>query len=102
MARALADGTSRLPAVAALERSMPPPMPGRSTHEAIAAGIGWGMQGAIGRLVDEARRAVGADAEVFLTGGWRGAVRAALPDAIDMPDLVLAGIALAAESACSR
>lgn len=102
MARALADGTSKLPAVAALERSAPPAMPGRSTHEAIAAGIGWGIHGAIAKLVAEARGVLGSDANVILTGGWRGAVRAALPEAIDLPDLVLCGIALAAERACAR
>jgi type III pantothenate kinase len=102
MAKALADGTSKLPAVAALERASPPAMPGRSTHEAIAAGVGWGIQGAIAKLVDEARRSLGSDAELILTGGWRGAVRAVLPGAIDLPDLVLCGITLAAERACAR
>lgn len=102
MARALAEGTSKLPAVAALERDTPPPMPGRSTHDAIAAGIGWGIRGAIARLVEEARATVGPDADLILTGGWRGAVRDALPGAVEMPDLVLAGIALAAERACAR
>jgi type III pantothenate kinase len=102
MARSLAEGTSRLPAVAALEQASPPAMPGRSTQEAIAAGIGWGIRGAIGRLVEEARASLGAEADVILTGGWRGAVRDALPGAIEMPELVLAGIALAAERACSR
>ncbi len=101
-ARALAEGTSRLPAVAALEQALPPAMPGRSTQEAIAAGIGWGIRGAIARLVAEARHAVGGEADLFLTGGWRAAVRDALPDAIEMPELVLAGIALAAERACCR
>jgi len=102
MARALAEGTSRLPTVAALEQASPPPMPGRSTQEAIAAGIGWGIRGAIDRLVEEARAVVGVDADLILTGGWRGAVRDALPGAIEMPELVLAGIALAAERACTR
>jgi len=102
MAKSLADGTSKLPAVAALERSAPPAMPGRTTHEAIAAGIGWGIQGAIKKLVDEARASLGSEAELILTGGWRGAVRAVLPEAIDLPDLVLCGIALAAERACAR
>ena len=102
MARALAEGTSRLPAVAALEQEAPPAMPGRSTQEAIAAGIGWGIRGAIARLVDEARASIGAEADVILTGGWRGAVRDALPGAIEMPELVLAGIALAADRACAR
>ncbi|MEI6241691.1 MAG: type III pantothenate kinase [Planctomycetia bacterium] len=102
MARALADGTSKLPEVAALGTSSPPPMPGRSTHDAIAAGIGFGIQGAVARLVAEGQAALGGDAEVILTGGWRGAVRAALPGATEIPDLVLHGIALAATRACAR
>ena len=98
MTRALAEGTSRLPEVAALERGTVPAMPGRSTQEAIAAGIGWGMRGAIARLVEEARRSLGtgADPEIILTGGWRGAVREAVPHAREIPDLVLAGVALVA------
>jgi type III pantothenate kinase len=101
MARALAEGTSRLPQVAALEQA-PPPMPGRSTQDAIAAGIGWGIRGAVARVVAEARTAVGGDADVILTGGWRAAVRDALPGAVEIPELVLAGIALAAERAIAR
>lgn len=102
MARALADGTSKLPEVVALGTSPPPPMPGRSTHEAIAAGVGFGIQGAVARLVAEAQRSFEGRAEVILTGGWRGAVRAALPGATEIPDLVLHGIALAATRACAR
>jgi len=102
MARALAEGTSRLPEVAALDHAPPPPMPGRSTQDAIAAGIGWGIRGAIARVVAEARAAVGGDADVILTGGWRAAVRDALPGAVEVPELVLAGIALAAERAIAR
>ncbi|NDC54121.1 MAG: type III pantothenate kinase [Planctomycetia bacterium] len=102
MARALADGTSKLPEVAALGRGEAPAMPGRSTHEAIAAGIGFGTQGAIARLVAEGQAALGGTADVILTGGWRGAVRAALPGATEIPDLVLHGIALAASRACAR
>jgi len=112
LAKALAEGTSRLPEVAALETGSPPPMPGRSTQAAIAAGIGWGLRGAVARLVAEGRQALGgtpdgsaggeAEPEVFLTGGSAGIVRDALPGAIDVPDLVLTGIALAAERACAR
>jgi type III pantothenate kinase len=102
LARALAEGTSRLPAVAALDGTRPPPMPGRSTQEAIAAGIGWGLRGAVARLVAEARAASAGDPFILLTGGSAGVVRDAVPDAIEMPDLVLAGIALAAERACAR
>lgn len=96
LARALAEGTSRLPEVAALDHDLPPAMPGRSTQQAIAAGIGWGMRGAVARLVAEAQAASGGAAELFLTGGSRGVVRDALPGAIEVPDLVLAGIGLAA------
>ncbi|MFM1903209.1 MAG: Type pantothenate kinase [Planctomycetota bacterium] len=95
MARALADGASRLTAAAVSGPAAPPPMPGRSTGEAIAVGIGFGMQGAIARLEAEARCVLGPDAVTVLTGGWRAAVREALPEAIEVPDLVLAGIALA-------
>ena len=99
MTKALAEGTSRLPEVAALEQGIVPAMPGRSTQEAIAAGVGWGMRGAVARLVEEAKKAFGDGPapELFLTGGWRAAVRDAVPEAIDVPDLVLCGIALAAK-----
>lgn len=96
LSRALAEGTSRLPAVADLDRGLPPVMPGRSTQAAIAAGIGFGMRGAVARLVAEAVQAADGDPEIFLTGGSRGIVRDALPGAIEIPDLVLHGIALAA------
>ena len=102
MARALAEGTSRLPEVAALEHDGPPPLPGRSTGAAIAAGIGWGIRGAVTALVAEARRVVGPQACIILTGGARGAVRDVLPGAVEMPDLVLAGIGMAAARACLR
>ena len=102
MARGLADGTSKLPEVAALERGMPPAMPGRSTAEAIAVGVGWGFRGAVSRLVDEAQRAVGNTADVVLTGGWLAAVRDELPGAREMPDLVLEGVGLAMERALAR
>jgi len=97
LARALAEGTSRLPEVAALDSAPPPALPGRSTQAAIAAGVGWGMRGAVARLVAEARAALGGDADVLLTGGSAGVVRDALPGAVEAPDLVLAGIALAVD-----
>ena len=107
LARALAEGTSRLPEVAALDDEPPPRLPGRSTAQAIAAGIGWGMRGAVSRLVAEAREAFLAaspavEPQLFLTGGSAGIVRDALPGAVELPDLVLCGIALAAERACGR
>jgi type III pantothenate kinase len=102
MARALAEGTSRLPDVTALADAPPPPMPARSTRAAIAAGIGWGVRGAVERLVAEAQRPHAGAAQVILTGGAAGMVRDCLPGAVELPDLVLAGIALAATSAGGR
>lgn len=102
MARALAEGTSKLPAVAALIGGDLPTMPGRSTQAAIAAGIGHGIRGAVARLVAEARAASGDAPVTILTGGWAEAVRDVLPDAIVIPDLVLTGIALGAARACAR
>jgi type III pantothenate kinase len=102
MARALAQGTSKLPEVRALEHADPPAMPGGNTREAIAAGIGWGMRGAIAELVARSRSALGPSTPVLVTGGWSGAILPALPGAIEMPDLVLVGIALAAERALAR
>jgi type III pantothenate kinase len=102
MARALAEGTSRLPAVAALAAGGLPMMPGRSTDEAIAAGIGLGFRGAVSRLVAEARATLGRGAVTILTGGWAATVADALPDAVAVPDLVLCGIALGAAQACVR
>jgi type III pantothenate kinase len=102
LSRALAEGTSRLPAVAELDGGAVPTMPGRSTQAAIAAGIGFGMRGAVSRLIAEATSALGAPPQLFLTGGSRGIVRDAVPDAIEIPDLVLHGIALAAIRLQSR
>lgn len=96
MARALAEGTSKLPEVQSLARGEPPSMPGGDTRTAIAAGIGWGIRGAIAELVTQARRTLGSGAAVIATGGWRAAVLPALPGAVDAPDLVLAGIGMAA------
>ena len=96
LARSLADGTSLLPEVSSLGHASPPPMPGRSTTNAIAAGIGFGIRGAICRLVDEARRDLGTEADIFLTGGWRGVIRGEFSNAREFPDLVLFGIGIAA------
>ena len=102
MARALAQGTSKLPEVWALEHADPPALPGRNTREAIAAGIGWGMRGAIAELVARGRLVLGPSAPVILTGGWSRAILPAVPGATEMPDLVLQGIALAAERCLAR
>jgi type III pantothenate kinase len=102
MARALADGTSRLPEMASIELASPPAMPGRSTAEAIAAGIGWGLRGAIARSVEAARGgfpgSAGREAACIVTGGFAPAILDSLPGAVHVPDLVVAGAAMAVQS----
>lgn len=102
MTRALSDGTSRLPELAAIELASPPSMPGRSTSEAIAAGIGWGLRGAIARCVEAARGgfpgAGGREAACIVTGGFAPAILDCLPGAVHVPDLVVAGAAMAVSS----
>lgn len=102
MSQSLAEGTSKLPHIAPRDQALPPAMPGRSTAEAIAAGIGWGVRGAVARLVAEARRALGDDAQIVLTGGSRTALSDEFAGATEIPDLVLAGIGLAADRATAR
>lgn len=102
MARALASGTSQLPAIETIGWESPPPMPGRSTEEAITAGVGFGFKGAVARVVAEAAQRLGPESVTILAGGWRGVVRDALPGALEIPDIVLCGIAMAAARACAR
>ncbi len=94
-ARALADGASRLAAVADLDTGAAPVFPGRCTEQAVAAGIGYGIRGGVACLVSEAQRHLGCSPVVFLTGGSAGLVRDAVPEAREIPDLVLQGLALA-------
>jgi len=115
MARSLSEGTSRLPEMSWTEWTDLPPLPGTTTGEAIRAGIGLGIRGAVARLVEASREALrrhahgpgrpsaGAEEPVcFLTGGGRAAVRDGLPEAMEVADLVLAGIALAAVGSGAR
>jgi type III pantothenate kinase len=69
LARALAEGTARLPAV---EPRPNPPALGRDTREALRAGIGVGLRGAAKELVGRVAEESGlARAPVVLTGGAR-------------------------------
>jgi type III pantothenate kinase len=93
-ARALSAGTALLP-----EIPLPAAAPavGRSTEEAIAAGVIHGAAGAVTGLIDGARRVVGPGAKVVLTGGDAARVAAhLLPDCREVrPDLVLEGLLVA-------
>ena len=89
--RLLAD---RVPEVVPPERSEDDPWrPGRSTRDALDAGWGLGLAGAVERLVAEGRRELGDAAEVWLTGGDADWLAASLVAAVvRVPDLVLDGL----------
>lgn len=88
--RALARGTAQLPEV---DARLPRRAIGRSTKEALQAGLMWpfldGVRGLLARTTDE----LGADPLVVATGGW-GELLATHVDAVDHvePDLVLHGV----------
>jgi type III pantothenate kinase len=94
MAQALSKRTAQLPEVNVPDSA---PAVGRTTHEAIAAGLLHGTAGAVSNLIIVAGEVVGSDAQIFLTGGDAARVAAFLPpDCRDIsPDLVLEGLLIA-------
>lgn len=96
MARALARDTDLLPLVEGSLNDPPPAVVGKSTVAAIRSGLYWGSVGAVCELVR--RIAAGADHEldVFVAGGDAARLAPYLPATSQVvPELVLAGIALA-------
>ena len=69
--------------------------PGRSTAEAVERGCLLMLQGFVNTQVELARERLGADVEVFLTGGDASLAAGWLPSARLVPDLVFLGLAIA-------
>ena len=69
--------------------------PGRSTAEAVERGCLLMLQGFVNTQVELARERLGADVEVFLTGGDASLAAEWLPAARLVPDLVFLGLAIA-------
>lgn len=94
MARALSEGTALLPLA---EPEGRPPLLGRTTDQAIAAGVLRGAAGAVAALVAAARGVVGADAPVLVTGGAAERLKDLLPPDCRtiVPNLVLEGLVTA-------
>jgi len=91
--RALASGTARV-RVPAPERAVKPP--GRSTAEAVGAAATYGLAGAVDRLVEEMRSALGGRAALVATGGGAGLLAPLCRTRFRvLPDLVLEGLAIA-------
>jgi type III pantothenate kinase len=90
MRRALNSGTAQLPAVAP---EVPARAIGRSTHEALQAGIMLGFVDSVRGMLHRIANELEDDPYVLITGGWSGFLHEHLPavDAIE-PHLVLLGI----------
>ena len=93
LAAALGRGTAQLPEV---EAAWPDALIGRSTREAIQAGVMVGFVGAVERLLVEAEAALGEPAVRVATGGHASLLGEHVRfDAVE-PDLVLDGVRLVA------
>lgn len=88
LAVALHDGTSLLPLVGDLSAGIEPP--GRSTEDAVRAGILWGLVGAVKELVS---RTLPEGADLWVTGGGGGFLAPYLGYPVRLEsDLVLRGL----------
>lgn len=87
---ALSSIAERLPTIDDFEFEKPPEAVGKSTEEALAAGLYWGTVGAIRETIQQISRTLAAPPSIFLTGG--DAQRLPIVGEY-VPDLVLSGIA---------
>jgi len=102
-ARALHQFTDLLPLLDMSELAEPPPALGQSTVAAMRSGLFWGAVGAIDQLSRRLTAGHPGPPQIFLTGGAGPAVAALLgPEALHVPHLTLAGIALTAEAVAGR
>lgn len=69
--------------------------PGRSTAEAVERGCSLMLRGFVHTQLELAKEYWGEDFQLFLTGGDAVLVRAVLPSACVMPDLIFIGLAIA-------
>lgn len=68
-------------------------MPGRSTSQAMIAGMYWGLTGAVEKLVDRSVRFFDSSPHIYLTGGAAGVFRKSLDFPFNYdPDLVFRGL----------
>lgn len=95
--RALHANTDLLPDVRVTTNITPPQALGRNTEAAIRSGIYWGAVGAVRELIQRMREELGAEPQIFITGGDAGGLSALVDhDTQFVPHLCLAGVALMA------
>lgn len=100
-AASLHSGTAALPLLTAEDFNQPPAVIGKTTQQAMTAGIYWGLVGAVRELIERIARECLQPPQLFLTGGAASQLVAHLSNNEErprhIPNLVLAGIALVAE-----
>jgi type III pantothenate kinase len=99
---ALHHATSSLPLLGNEAIEAPPPVVGKNTEEAMAAGAFWGTVGAARGFIEGIAATYDERPHVIVTGGaargvWLWILNAGGKPATYIPDLVLSGIRLAAE-----
>lgn len=98
---ALHSGTAALPLLTPKSFDKPPAIVGKSTQQAITAGLYWGLVGAVRELIERVACECSKPPQLFITGGEAARLVAHLrydeESPRHIPNLVLAGIALVAE-----
>jgi type III pantothenate kinase len=100
--RALHSGTAQLPALTPYPTSSDPPLLGRSTDDAMRAGVRLSAQATVAMVARELAAVFGPTTRLVLTGGGgkalHGVLKKKLPDLrpVFAPDLVLTGLGLSA------
>lgn len=93
LAQALAQGTAKLPHILPV---IPEFLIGRSTQDAIAAGVGYGFVGMVNELIARTLKAMGEDVPIVLTGGWAGRLEPHIRFPVRLePRLTLEGLRVA-------
>jgi type III pantothenate kinase len=92
-------GADLLPLALLEPNDQPPPALGKDTRAAIHSGLFWGAVGAVRELVGRLSIDLGSPAQVFVTGGDLRQLALHLAGSQFVPNMVLAGIALAADAA---
>jgi len=97
IARALNEGTARLPHVV-IDHNNTPSATGKNTQEAISAGIFWGLVGSINELVRQQRLLLGNSTPVYVSGGDSWIASHLDFECQSVSNLCLLGIAAAVEA----
>ncbi len=93
-AHALHDYTARLPLIDVDSDGVQPELPGRSTEQAMRAGLYWGQVGAIREISDRLKSVCPEPPVLILTGGAMEQLRPHFPDAVCIDSLPLHGLAM--------